>query len=389
DRLLRILARRIARCVRETDEVCWSPTDTTHACAARYGGDEFMVLLPNIKGRQNAETVATRVLEAVSEPVAWEGKELVITPSIGLLEFPRQSQTVEELLRSVALATARAKLLGRNRYELYSSECETRTAGQAGFEADLHQALEKDELRLHYQPKVNVITGRVEGAEALLRWEHSTRGLVAPNEFIPLAEESGRIVPFGAWVIHEACRQLAQWSTNGWGHLKVAVNVASLQLKDGGLYSVVRDALCSAGVDPSRLTLELTESSVIESAQECIETLSTIRKLGVRLSLDDFGTGYSSLSYLEYLPIDELKIDRSFVSKINAPGDEAPILRAVIAMARSLGLQVVAEGVETEAQLDYIGRHSCELYQGYLFSRPLPKQEFAELVRDADQNQAS
>ncbi len=276
-----------------------------------------------------------------------------------------------------------AKELGRNRFETYSRQCEAGSKDALSFESDLHRALSRDELRLHFQPKVDVETGCVRGAEALLRWEHSEKGLISPGAFIPLAEETGLIVPFGSWVLHTACQQLAKWCDAGWNELGISVNVASLQLKDGNLLSVVREALDATRIDPARLTLELTESAVIENAKENIEALTRIRGLGVQLSLDDFGTGYSSLSYLDRLPIDEFKIDRSFVARIDAEGDDAPIVSAVIAMARHLGLKVVAEGVEKEAQRNYLKQQRCDLYQGYLFAKPLPADEFAERLRAA------
>ncbi len=381
DRVLRMVARRLAGCLREADEICRAQSHGAHVSASRLGGDEFVVLLPRVRDRNSATTVADRILAAISEPIPWDDGELVVTPSIGILIFPDQADGVETLLRNVVLAADRAKQLGRGRYEIYSRQCEARSADRLKFESDLHRALARDELRLHYQPKVDVATGRVKGAEALLRWEHPDFGQVSPGDFIPVAEETGLIVPFGVWVLRTACEELARWRETGMDDLGVSVNVASLQLKDGKLLGVVREALDTAGVDPAHLTLELTESAVIENATENIETLNAIRSLGVRLSLDDFGTGYSSLSYLERLPIDELKIDRSLVAKIGAERDDAPIVSAVIAMARRLGLQVVAEGVENEAQCNYLERHRCDLYQGFLFAKPMPPEDFIERVR--------
>ncbi len=383
DRILRVVARRFSGCVREADELCRSPAHGTYVSASRIGGDEFVVLLPSVRDKESLSKVAERILEVVSEPMPWDNGELIITASIGIVVFPQQAADVETLLRSAALANARAKQLGRSRYEIYSRHCEAHSAAQLSLESELHRALARDELRLLFQPKVNVATGQVEGAEALLRWQHPERGQVSPGEFIPLAEETGLILPFGKWALRAACQQLAHWHNRGLGDLGIAVNVASLQLKDGNLLSEVREALAHVGVDPCHLTLELTESAVIENAKENIETLKAIRSLGVRLSLDDFGTGYSSLSYLERLPIHELKIDRSFVSRIDAAGDDAPIVSAVIALAQRLGLRVVAEGVETEAQRDYLKRHRCDLYQGYLFAKPLPPEEFVERARVA------
>ncbi len=385
DRILRIIARRLAGCTREADEICRVSSSGANVSASRIGGDEFVILLPRVRDRAALNKVADRILAAVSAPIPWDDGELVITASAGVLVFPQQATSVETLLRSVVLATGRAKQLGRGRHELYSHHCEAGSAARLNLESDLHRALGRDELRLLFQPKVDVATGRVKGAEALLRWQHAERGQISPGEFIPLAEETGLIVPFGSWVLRTACEQLVQWRESGLDDFGVSVNVASLQLKEGNLLGEVRKALDATGVEPARLTLELTESAVIENAKENIETLNSIRALGVRLSLDDFGTGYSSLSYLERLPIDELKIDRSFVKKIDAAGDDAPIVNAMIAMAQRLGLRVVAEGVETEAQRNYLKRHRCDLYQGYLFAKPLPPEECAERARAADE----
>jgi EAL domain-containing protein (putative c-di-GMP-specific phosphodiesterase class I)/ActR/RegA family two-component response regulator len=351
---------------------------------SRLGGNEFVIVLPSLHARDNATTVAERVLEAVSEPISWDDNELVVTLSIGILIFPEQADDIEMLLRNVALATAQAKQLGRNRCEIYSSQSEPHLAAAASFESELHQAIERDELRMYLQPKVDVATGRVMGAEALLRWQRPSHGLISPGLFIPLAEETGLIMPFGSWILREACEQLARWGEAGWDSLSISVNVASLQLKGGNLFDEVRSVLSATGVAPSRLILELTESAVFENAEANIKILHMIRALGVRLSLDDFGTGFSSLSYLQQLPIDELKIDRSFIMSIESEMDEAPIVPAIIAMAWRLGLQIVVEGIENEAQLHYIERHQCDIYQGFLFAKPMPQDEFFEKLRTGD-----
>lgn len=369
DQLLRTIARRLMGCLREGDTV------------SRLGGNEFVIVLPSLQSRNNATTVAERVLEAISKPISWDNNELVVTLSIGILIFPDQADDIEMLLRNVALATAQAKQLGRNRYEMYSSQSEPHLATETNLESELHQALERDELRMYLQPKVDVATGRVMGAEALLRWQHPPRGLISPGAFIPLAEETGLILPFGSWILREACEQLARWGEAGWDGLTISVNVASLQLKGGNLLDEVRSVLSATGVDPSRLILELTESAIFENAEANIKILSMIRSLGVRLSLDDFGTGFSSLSYLQQLPVDELKIDRSFIISIESEMDEAPIVPAIIAMAWRLGLQIVVEGIENEAQLKYIERHQCDIYQGFLFAKPMPQDEFFEKLR--------
>ena len=384
DRLLRTIARRLIGCLREGDEVCRVELHDEHSMVLRLGGDEFVIVLPSLHARDNATTVAERVLETVSEPISWGLNEVIVTPSIGILIFPEQADDIEMLLRNVALATARAKQLGRNRYEMYSSQSETHLATETSLESELHQAIERDELEMYLQPKVDVATGRVKGAEALLRWQHPLRGLIGPDVFIPLAEETGLIVPFGNWILRTACEQLARWGEAGWDGLTISVNVASLQLKGGNLLDEVGSILSATGVDPSRLTLELTESAIFENAEANIKILSMIRSLGVRLSLDDFGTGFSSLSYLQQLPIHELKIDRSFIMTIESEMDEAPVVAAIIAMAWRLGLQIVVEGIENEAQLNYIERHQCDTYQGFLFAKPMPQNEFFKKLRPED-----
>jgi len=302
DRLLRTIARRLIGCLREGDEVCRVELHDEHSMVSRLGGDEFVIVLPSLHARDNATTVAERVLEAVSEPISWGLNEVIVTPSIGILIFPEQADDIEMLLRNVALATARAKQLGRNRYEMYSSQSETHLATETSLESELHQAIERDELEMYLHPQVDVATGRVKGAEALLRWQHPLRGLIDTGVFAPLAEETGLIVPFGNWILRAACEQLARWGEAGWDGLTISVNVASLQLKGGNLLDEVGSVLSATGVDPSRLTLEITESAVFENAEANIKILSMIRSLGVRLSLDDFGTGFSSLSYLQLAP---------------------------------------------------------------------------------------
>ena len=384
DRFLRSIARRVAGSVRTADDVCRGDVDGVFASASSLGGGEFVILLPVVSEQATAIQIAERIRVSISKPIAWEQSEFIVTPSIGIVIFPEHGDSAESLLRNASIATARAKQLGRNRCEVYSAQCELGATDQLRLETELHRALENNELQLHFQPKVCVASGRVIGAEALLRWQHPIRGLVSPAEFIPAAEETGLIVPFGSWVLREACEQLARWHDEaGCEDLSVAVNIASLQLKDGKLANVVREVLECTGINPHCLILELTESAIFENSDDTIEFLNALRALGVRLSLDDFGTGYSSLSYLEHLPIDELKIDRSFIAKIDAEGDEAPIVSAIVAMARNLGLKVVAEGVETEAQRAYLERHWCDVYQGYLFAKPLPPVAFVERLRVA------
>ena len=380
DYLLRRTARRLDNVLRGLDRPVSLSMDPGTPSAARLGGDEFGVLLPTIDEEHRPEALARLILEAVTEPVAWKGNELVVTASIGVETFPDSATTVPEIVRNVTLASARARTLGRNRCETYSADAEVNAATEVQLESELHRALSRDELRLHYQPKVDLASGKIGSAEALLRWEHKTRGLVSPGAFIPLAEQSGLIVPFGTWVIQTACAQVAKWSAAGYP-LPVAVNVSSLQFASGDLQHVVATALSTSGIDPANLILELTETAVLEHTEDLVATLHAIRSLGVKLSLDDFGTGYSSLSYLERLPIDQLKIDQSFIRKIEA-GSNAPIVDAVIAMAKSLNMHTVAEGVEEPCQVEYLRNLQCDQYQGFYFSRPVDADRFSQLLRE-------
>jgi diguanylate cyclase (GGDEF)-like protein len=344
--------------------------------AARFSGDEFSVLLPAIPNAESPSLLADELLRALALPMELEGKPLGVTASIGVALFPANGMSGNELVKNAVAALHEAKKAGRNAFRFYSAELNARAAQRLGIEEGLRRALERDELRLFYQPKIHIGRNQVCGAEALIRWQQPERGLVPPNEFIPVAEESGLIVQIGEWAIRAACRQLREWDAAGLQRVPVAVNVSPRQFKPE-LPGLLRQAIeSSAQVD--YLHLELTESSVMGSPQSAAGLLREIRSLGLRLSMDDFGTGYSSLSYLHLLPLNELKIDRSFITAIPAGGGHAPLVDAIIAMSHSLGLTVVAEGVETQAQLEYLRARGCDECQGYLFSKPLPAEQFAE-----------
>lgn len=344
--------------------------------AARFSGDEFSILLPAIPNAEYPSHLADELLRMVALPMELGSKHLSVTASIGVALFPANGVSGDELVRNAAAALHEAKKAGRNTFRFYSSELNARAALRLGVEEGLRRALEKGELRLFYQPKLDIARNRVCGAEALIRWQHPERGLVPPNEFIPVAEESGLIAQVGTWAINAACRQLQQWSTAGLQRVPVAVNVSPRQFRPE-LPAIVRAAIASTG-QTDFLHLELTESSILGSLQAAAELLRELRSVGLRLSMDDFGTGYSSLSYLHLLPLNELKIDRSFISAIPVAGAGAPLVDAIIAMAHSLGLTVVAEGVETQAQLDYLRARGCDEFQGFFVSKPLPAAEFAQ-----------
>ncbi len=380
DALLKTVAERLAKSIRIRDFVARPSDDARIASLSRIGGDEFAVLLSELSSEEDAAQVARRVLAVLAKPFKHGNEEFFLTSSIGIALFPSDSTDKETLLKHAAIAMSHAKESGRNRYEFYSKEINAKSKERLTLENDLRKALDQDQLVLHYQPKIDARTGKVSGCEALLRWTHPTLGLVPPGEFISLAEETGLISPFGEWVLDTACMQTKAWQSAGLGPLSVAVNVSSRQFREGRLTETIRNALARSDLDPANLTVELTEKTVMENASQNIGTLQQLREIGVKISIDDFGTGYSSLSYLEQFPLDELKIDRSFLRRIVSETDDAPIVTSIIAMAHSLNLRVVAEGVETREQVKFLAKRRCDEYQGFLFSKPVGSDEFAALL---------
>jgi len=369
DKLLQSIATRLVGCVRLSDTV------------SRQGGDEFVVLLSEAEQWEDVDTVARRILQAVAEVHLVDKRDLHITASIGISIYPDDGGDAETLIKNADTAMYQAKEEGRQSYKFFKPAMNVRAVERQSIEAGLRRALKRNEFVLHYQPKVDLATGLISGAEALVRWNHPTRGLVRPAQFIPIAEDSGLILPIGNWVLREACAQARAWQDAGLPVTTMAVNVSAMQLRDKdfliGLFAILRET----GLDARSLELELTESVLMKQPDSTAAILQTVRERGVQVALDDFGTGYSSLSYLRKYPIDALKIDQSFVSHIDAAGDDASIVTAVISMARSLNLRVVAEGVETSEQLAFLQTHRCDQAQGYLFSKPVPPQNFAKLLR--------
>jgi diguanylate cyclase (GGDEF)-like protein len=365
DELLRHAAARMRACVRDEDTV------------ARLGGDEFAFLLPYLSGIDGAVRVARRLLAAFAEPVELGGQPVVVTPSIGVSLFPQDGADAEAIVEGADAAMYRAKERGRNTFEIFSPALRAEAQERVALESALRRGLEREEFILHYQPKVDIRTGQITGAEALVRWQHPDRGLVFPDSFIPLAEQTGLITALGEFVIAAACEQLGAWRAAELPPLTVAVNVSACQLREG-LAEYVGRALRLADLDGPSLELELTESAALESLEHTVDQIEELRALGVTCSIDDFGTGYCGLSYLNRLPIDALKIDRSFITELSGGSDT--IVAAVIALGHSLGLKVIAEGVETADQLAYLAGRGCDEMQGYLFSRPVPADEFAALV---------
>jgi diguanylate cyclase (GGDEF)-like protein/PAS domain S-box-containing protein len=369
DQLLLEVSKRLKDCVRDCDTV------------ARLGGDEFALVLPELTDQQGSIVVAERVLQSLSAPVSLNDNDFFISASLGLTLFPSDATDADGLLRNADTAMYRAKEMGRNNFQFFTSEMNTNALEAMKLERDLRRALELGEFQLYYQPKVSCDTGRIIGFEALLRWKHPQRGLVSPAEFVPLLEETGLIVPVGEWVLKTACAQARAWADAGLGQLNIAVNVSGKQMHEE-LCDTVRAALDYSGLPPEYLELELTESYLMRDAENIIATLRQLKAMNISLSVDDFGTGYSSLAYLKRFPLDSLKVDRAFVQDITANAGDVSITRAIITLAHSFNLKVVAEGVETEGQLALLIANQCDIIQGYYFSRPLPADDITAMLRE-------
>lgn len=382
DILLKEVASRLRQCFRESDVISRYIDPSSEIGVARLGGDEFTVVLNRIDNDEAAGVVAKRLIAALVKPVMLDDHELVITPSIGIAIAPQHSDNVDGLLRHADTAMYHAKKTGKNNYKYYSSHMNEMGVQRLKLETELRRAVEKNELVLHYQPQVNILTGEIVGAEALVRWQHPEHGFIPPLNFIPLAEEMGLIVDIGEWVLTEACRQMQAWRENGLQLPKMAVNVSSLQFNHAWFIERIKQALKETRLDPHLLELELTESVIMNNADATIAALHEIKKLGVTLSVDDFGTGYSSLNYLNRFPLDELKIDKSFISDMDKDKYNAGLVVAIIAMARSLNLSLVAEGVETREQYNFLREQGIQVIQGFLFSKGLPVNEFEALLKD-------
>ncbi|HEY6131784.1 MAG TPA: bifunctional diguanylate cyclase/phosphodiesterase, partial [Halioglobus sp.] len=379
DLLLREVAKRLARYVRDSDVVGHYVEPNSQIDVSRLGGDEFTVVLNQIDSSESAGVVARRLLEMLAQPITIEGHELVITPSIGIAIAPDDADSVEGLLKAADTAMYHAKTSGKNKFMYYNSGMNAASVDRLKLENDLRRAMERNELMLYYQPQVDTQTGAVVGAEALMRWQHPEMGLVPPLKFIPLAEEMGLIGALGEWSLEEACRQMVELQVLGLELPKVSVNVSALQFNHSFI-NCVTDVLTRTGLRPMRLQLELTEGIMMDNTEATIHALSHLKELGVRLSIDDFGTGYSSLSYLSRIPLDELKIDRSFVIDYDTSENDASLVIAIIAMARSLRLQLVAEGVETHEQYHFLRNYGASVIQGYLFSKPVTLEQLKPLL---------
>jgi diguanylate cyclase (GGDEF)-like protein/PAS domain S-box-containing protein len=370
DELLTLVAGRLKATVRESDTV------------VRLGGDEFVVLMlgVGVGGEAMVSSAARRILDALSEPFEVEGRRLHASASVGISLFPEDGQTSEQLLMHADTAMYRAKSEGRNGFQFYRRELGQQAQERESLTRALHSALENQEFELHYQPKVTVVNRRICGIEALIRWRHPELGMVSPLSFIPIAEETGLIVPIGEWVLATACRQAKAWQDAGFSGLTMAVNVSARQFQKNDMLGTVQRCLAKTGLPGKLLELEITESLLMEKSEALIHTLNGIKAMGVSLAIDDFGTGFSSLGYLRHFPLDNVKIDRAFVANVTTNRADASIAKAIIAMSHSLGLKVVAEGVESSAHLSFLMDNHCDAAQGYLFSRPLPAEQLTAML---------
>jgi len=357
------VAQRLSRKTRRSDTI------------ARMGGDEFVLVLRNVTNSDEMTVVANGIMETLAKPFSVEGREVFVTASLGAAIFPADGQTADELIQRADTAMFHAKSQGRNRFLFFSEEMNQRVQMRLSMQTDLRLALEKKQFLLHFQPKIDLSTGEVVGLEALLRWQKTKQEMISPASFIPLAEETGLIIPIGEEVLRQACKLVRQLNDNGAPPLPVAVNISAVQLRHMKLVDTVAGIVEETEIDPNLLELEITETAIMQDTDKAVAILEKIRLIGIRVTMDDFGTGYSSLSYLKKFPISSLKIDRSFLKEGLSPSGDAEIIRAIIAMGRRLGLKVVAEGVETEDHLTFLQHEKCDQAQGFLFAKPMPAKD--------------
>ncbi|WP_236019041.1 putative bifunctional diguanylate cyclase/phosphodiesterase [Geomonas propionica] len=383
DRLLQDVADRLLRCVRRSDCLARAEDDCPPSLVSRLGGDEFTIMLSDIEHFQDVAKVARRILDTVSVPYSLEGQEVFVSTSIGISLYPFDATTASDLIRNADGAMYQAKEQGRNGYQIYDESMNAKALERIILESQLHKALKDEEFEVYYQPQVSCRTGEVVGIEALVRWNSKELGVVEPGRFLPLAEEIGLVIQIDQWVMREACRQHKLWIDQGLPPVTIAVNISGQQFLKNELLDTVTAVLESSGLDPGLLELELTEGVLMAHTERTVKTLQALKGMGVRLAIDDFGTGFSSLSYLKRFPLDVLKIDRTFINDITNDPDDAAITLATIEMAHTLKLQVIAEGVETQAQLEFLTKNRCDMFQGYLFSKPMRPEEYPRLFAAA------
>ncbi len=383
NKLLQAFSRKLEQCIRSTEAIRSAFVADVRTSIARTGGDKFSVFLGPLESPQNAAVLARRIIIDTSEPFLLDGQQIFTSVKIGIAIFPDDAGNTLELIHNAETAMAHARERGgAEDYAFYSAEMNAESTKILAIETGLRTAIEREELRVTYQPKVDLRTDKIIGAEALIRWVSGELGFVGPDEFVTIAERTGQIVPIGAWILEQACIQAAQWRSTYAFDFRLAVNVSIKQLHDSDMVKTVQNVLDTSGFPAHCLTLELTEGMVMENAESNIELLHQLKSLGVKLSIDDFGTGYSSLSYLQRFPLDELKIDRSFIEEVKSEAIRTPIVRAMVSLAHDLGMTVVAEGVETEIQLNHMKMLECELFQGYLCSKPVIAKAFDALLEN-------
>jgi diguanylate cyclase (GGDEF)-like protein len=369
DRLLKGLVARLQNCLREGDTL------------SRFGGDEFVLLLPEVGGREDLELIAQKIIDTAKQPFELEGQDVFVGISVGIAQFPEYGKTQDVLIKHADIAMYQAKMAGKNGYALFNEAMSSHLSHSLKLEAELHRALENDELRVFYQPQLCTETDSIIGVEALVRWQHPERGLVFPGEFIALAEETKMIIDIGEWVLKKACAEVKGWMDEGLPPVRLAVNFSSLQVEQPGLVGTIVDVLEACDFPPRYFELEITESVMLNDLEGMVKKLQQLADYGVVVAIDDFGTGYSSLSYLHRLPINTVKVDQSFVRNIQSVDREVSIVNAICAMAHGLNLNIIAEGVETQDQYDYLKNVGCQELQGYLISKPLPGDELKAFLQ--------
>ncbi len=386
DQLLQEVGERLVQSIRRSDMIArQSAADEGGVTVARFGGDEFYILLNEIGSAQDAAKVTTRLLETLAPAYTLGDREIVLSASAGITLLPLDGEDVDTLLKHCDAALHHAKDQGRARYHFFSETLNIAAEARLELEQSLRGAVERGELLLHYQPQISLATRRIVGAEALIRWQHPQKGLIPPGDFIPLAEETGLIVPIGKWVIETACTQAKVWQSMGLPMMRVAVNLSGIQFTDSNIVETVRTALTTSELDPTRFEVELTETIMMRQIQKTIATVAELKRLGIRITMDDFGTGYSSLSYLKHFDFDTLKVDRSFVKDITTDTNSSAIVEAIIAMAHVLDISTLAEGVETPEQSAVLQRLGCDEVQGFLFGKPVPADVMTAILLDEQQ----
>lgn len=380
DALLESFADRLSGCLRQTDVIAHTSHDNSSSVMARLAGDEFIIMLPRTTGSAQAQKVAMRILESLKSPFVIDKQELHISTSIGIALFPEDGKNADDLIKNADIAMYHAKKSGRNNYQFYSKKMNEQALLKLRIESRLRHALENNELEIHYQPQVNLATGMVTGAESLIRWRDGDAGMIPPDVFIPIAEEYGLIIPISEWLINEACRQAQAWLDMYNNPITIALNISAIHLNGRELTRLISKTLQTTGYNPRLLELELTETSILNDPELAIDTLGQLQNMGLQTSLDDFGTGYSSLNYLMRLPLDKLKIDRSFIQNIDKDARGKAIVSAIIAMAHSLELEVIAEGIEEASHLEMLRGMKCDIVQGFYIARPMPAIEFEKMI---------